>query len=210
VHLRDINDPRLVKALAHPVRIQILRSLQGRVASPREISEEISVRLPNVSYHTRVLQRIGVIELVKTRQRRGAVEHYYRAKGTLRITDRVWDQVPEIVKSAMAGAAIDQAVRSITSAASLDGFSRKEAVVTRLVMDLDEQGFRDLSAAAGALIERAAEIENECARRRASDHDAPSLPTGLVTMMFEAASVEERQPDEHPRPARQATRAARR
>jgi DNA-binding transcriptional ArsR family regulator len=69
-------DPRLAKALSHPMRARILAILNERVASPNEIAAMIDERLPNVSYHVRALQELGCIELVRTAQRRGAIEHY--------------------------------------------------------------------------------------------------------------------------------------
>jgi len=53
--ITDIDDPRLVKALAHPLRIQILNLLRDRVASPSELADEIGAPLGNVSYHVRFL-----------------------------------------------------------------------------------------------------------------------------------------------------------
>ena len=61
------------------MRARILAILNERVASPNEIAEMIDERLPNVSYHVRALLDLGCIELVDTAQRRGAIEHYYRA-----------------------------------------------------------------------------------------------------------------------------------
>jgi DNA-binding transcriptional ArsR family regulator len=191
LQLRDINDPRLVKALAHPLRIQILRVLQNRVASPSEIADELSARLPNVSYHVRFLERIGVIELVRTRPRRGAVEHYYKARGRLRINDAIWAQVPDMVKSAMVDATLAQAVQGIAAAASFDGFSRKEALAGRLLVTLDEQGFRELSGATNELAKRAVTLEKESRQRlAANDHEAPEIRTGLVMTLYEAAPIE--------------------
>jgi DNA-binding transcriptional ArsR family regulator len=191
LQLRDINDPRLVKALAHPLRIQILRVLQNRVASPSDIADELQVRLPNVSYHVRFLERIGVIELVRTRQRRGAIEHYYKARGRLRINDSIWAQVPDVVKSAMVDATLAQAIQSITTAASFEGFSRKEALAGRLLFNLDEQGFRELSTAANELTKRAVAIEKESRQRMAAnDHQEPEIKTGLVMTLYEAAPLE--------------------
>ena len=59
-------DPRLAKALSHPMRARILTILNERVASPNEIAEMIDERLPNVSYHVRALLELGCIELVST------------------------------------------------------------------------------------------------------------------------------------------------
>ena len=74
--ITEIDDPRFVKALAHPLRIHILRILQDRTASPRELADELGAKLPNVSYHVRFLERLGVLELVETQPRRGALEHF--------------------------------------------------------------------------------------------------------------------------------------
>ena len=72
-------DQRLVKALAHPLRVEILTILNERMASPNELSKELDEGLSQVSYHVKVLKDFECIEMVKTEPRRGAVEHYYRA-----------------------------------------------------------------------------------------------------------------------------------
>ena len=72
-------DPRLAKALAHPLRARILVVLNERVASPNEIAQMLGEALPNVSYHVRTLSDLDCIALVRTAQRRGAIEHYYLA-----------------------------------------------------------------------------------------------------------------------------------
>jgi DNA-binding transcriptional ArsR family regulator len=186
-HITEINDPRLVKALAHPLRVQILRVLQDRVASPSELSTELDVRLANLSYHMRVLARLEVIELVKTQPRRGAVEHYYRARGKLRVTDQAWAQVPEIVKDAMISATLEQTTRYIHTAAAIGGFESKYAHLSRRQMVLDDQGFAELAVALRELLDRAAEIEAASAERTIDDdHQHEEIPAGLVMMLFEA------------------------
>ena len=74
-----INEPRVAKALSHPLRAQILGILEERRASPRELSEELGAPLGNVSYHVRALLHLKLIKLVKKTPRRGAIEHHYRA-----------------------------------------------------------------------------------------------------------------------------------
>src|SRR4051794_37828743 len=72
-------DPRLIKVFAHPLRVRILAILEQRVASPSEIAGELDASLGVVSYHVRRLEALGLIKLVRTTPRRGAVEHHYRA-----------------------------------------------------------------------------------------------------------------------------------
>jgi DNA-binding transcriptional ArsR family regulator len=79
-HSEDIADPRVIKALSHPLRVQILALLDGRVRSPKELADELAEPLGNVSYHVRTLAGLGLIKLVKKVPRRGAIEHYYQAR----------------------------------------------------------------------------------------------------------------------------------
>jgi DNA-binding transcriptional ArsR family regulator len=191
--ITEINDPRLVKGLAHPLRVHILRILQSRIASPSEIAEEIDAPLGNVSYHVRFLARVGLIELASTKPRRGAVEHYYRAVGRVRITDEAWAQVPQVVKNSLISSTLDEVGRYIGAAAAVGGFDRHDANVSRRGIVVDEQGFSELAAAAKQLLDRAHEIEGDSAKRLAgtADHTEFEVNAGLVTMLFEAASLQE-------------------
>ena len=72
----DITDPRVIKALAHPLRVHILGLLEERTLSPSEIAEEIGSPLVNVSYHVRQLAQLGLLKLVRMTQRRAANEHH--------------------------------------------------------------------------------------------------------------------------------------
>ncbi len=71
---------RLLKAFAHPLRMAILARLDEAVLSPKELASELGSSLPVVSYHVRELERAGMIELVRTAPRRGALQHWYRAR----------------------------------------------------------------------------------------------------------------------------------
>jgi DNA-binding transcriptional ArsR family regulator len=69
------------KALSHPLRVRILRALDGCLRSPNELSIQLDEPLGNVSYHVKQLEGFGCVELAKTEPRRGAVEHFYRSTG---------------------------------------------------------------------------------------------------------------------------------
>lgn len=70
-------DYELVNALSHPVRLEILAALQGRVASPVELSQELGTSLGVISYHASTLLRCGCLELVHSEARRGAIENFF-------------------------------------------------------------------------------------------------------------------------------------
>jgi DNA-binding transcriptional ArsR family regulator len=69
----------LARALDHPVRAKALTIMSQRVACPKEISEQIEAPLSSVSYHVRVLDDLGLIEIVEEESVRGSVSHFYRA-----------------------------------------------------------------------------------------------------------------------------------
>jgi predicted ArsR family transcriptional regulator len=73
-------DQRLAKALSHSLRAQALALVvEGTANSPKAIAGMLGLDVRHVAYHVRVLRKLGCIELVETQQRRGAVEHLYRA-----------------------------------------------------------------------------------------------------------------------------------
>jgi DNA-binding transcriptional ArsR family regulator len=187
--ITEIDDPRIVKGLAHPLRIHILRVLQERTASPSEIAAGSEASLGTISYHVRYLQRVGLIELTSTKARRGAVEHYYRAVGRLRITDRAWGQLPDAVRERLLGSTLDQIGRVVTQAASDGGFSRDDTHVGRHRFVLDDRGFRELSVALSELADRAHMIERaSAARLTAAHHTEAEIASTLILMLFDQAS----------------------
>ena len=72
-------DQRLLKALAHPLRAKALPLFAEGTLSPVQAAKQLDVDVSHLAYHIRVLRELDLIELVETRQRRGALEHFYRA-----------------------------------------------------------------------------------------------------------------------------------
>ncbi len=72
-------DQRLLRALAHPLRAKALPLFAEGATSPIQVAKQLDVDVSHLAYHIRVLRKLGLIELVETRQRRGALEHFYRA-----------------------------------------------------------------------------------------------------------------------------------
>ncbi|HYG96477.1 MAG TPA: helix-turn-helix domain-containing protein [Solirubrobacterales bacterium] len=70
-------DQELVRALSHPIRVEILQRLRGRVASPAELSQELDRSLGVISYHAHTLVGCGYLELVRAEARRGAIENFF-------------------------------------------------------------------------------------------------------------------------------------
>lgn len=199
----DITDPRLAKALAHPLRLEILRHLGDRTASPSEIAAEIGAPLTNVSYHVRKLRSLGLIKLVRKTPKRGVVEHYYSAKPRTTVSDEAWAGTPAIVKEALLSPMLENATKQLAKAIAAGGFDRREAHFSEQPFKLDQEGW----AAAAKILETALNdivvIIEESKGRLADKPDAEVIVGETLMMMFETAQASA-DPDAHAPPAKPA------
>lgn len=166
-------DARVVKALSHPTRRRILELLQEReLASPVELAGDLGMPLGTVSYHVRRLESLGFIELASRTQRRGAIEHHYRASASLdrprrRRAAGVADGGSERARVAI------EAVEDAQGALARGGFDTPSAGAYGRLLLLDARGATQASAAVRrslASVERigrASERRIEAARGRA-------------------------------------------
>jgi DNA-binding transcriptional ArsR family regulator len=140
-------DQRMVRSLAHPLRVRILDILSDRIASPNSLSEELEVGLSHVSYHTRELDKYGALELVGTEPRRGATEHFYKATPQAFVGHSAWRQVPDSLLGGVSAATLrtflDKAVAAL-EAGTLDG--REDTVFRWMPLLLDEVGWKEVVA----------------------------------------------------------------
>jgi DNA-binding transcriptional ArsR family regulator len=162
-NLRQVIDPVLARALSHPLRSHILMTLGERVASPSEIARELEMNARDLSYHFGILVEIGMIELVRTEKRRGALEHFYELR-------------PPVFLEAAA-----EALR----AGVLSGFDSHQS---RITVILDEQGRRDVFALMEATLQRVLDVHRECAKiLEARSEDG--IPVEVLMVGFEAAAA---------------------
>jgi DNA-binding transcriptional ArsR family regulator len=146
---------KLVKGLGHPVRTECLTILTDRVASPRQLSELLHHDLSNVSYHVRVLQELGLIELVGEESVRGAVAHFYKAVERPLASAAEWEQLPREVQKAFSAHSWDVLLKSVTLAIEKGTFdSRPDRHLTRTPLLLDSEGFARLSGLMDELLEK--------------------------------------------------------
>ena len=181
----DITDPRLAKALAHPLRLEILRHLGDRTASPSEIAEEIGAPLTNVSYHVRKLRALGLIKLVRKTPKRGVVEHYYSAKRRREVTDSAWSQTPKVVKEALIGPSVESAAEMLVAAAHGGGFDRSDMHFTRNHMDVDERGWKETAELLQNAVRELKRIEKEALERLGDQPPDKVIRSAAVVALLE-------------------------
>ena len=186
----NIDDPRYVKALSHPLRVRILALLQERTASPRELAGWLGATLGTVSYHVRALHDLKLIELVRTTQVRGAIAHHYRALERPRVSDEAWAAAAPIVKQAAVGAALQTVDEYARASAAAGGFDRAEAHLTRTNLRLDAEGWAQAAKACRKLLTELEDIEASAAKRLAADPQADGASdAALALLLFESVRL---------------------
>jgi DNA-binding transcriptional ArsR family regulator len=182
----DAIDQRLVRSLAHPLRIQILELLTDHVASPNTLSAQLETSLSDVAYHTRALDRYGALELVDTAQRRGATEHFYKATPGAFVGGPPWRRVPRAVRGGVSAATLqtflDKAIAAL-EAGTLDG--RDDTVFRWMPLFLDEEGWKEVVA----IMEEATKLML-AAHLRSQDRLTESGGEGAVSTVVGMAAFE--------------------
>lgn len=186
-------DPKLAKALSHPLRQRILEQLSSSgEASPKELAQLLDASLPVVAYHVHVLLELGCVELARTRRVRGALAHYYRA-----VTEPWFDleqraSLTALLRRQASAQTLRQIVADASDAGLAGGFDHPEALVTRLTLQLDEQGSHEVAALLEQTFTSLQQIH------AASDRRAAEARTRRQPVNAEVAMLHFRGGDEEP------------
>ncbi|MGA8745493.1 MAG: winged helix-turn-helix domain-containing protein [Solirubrobacterales bacterium] len=179
-------DQRLIKALAHPLRADILSILNERVASPNELAKTLGEGLSQVSYHVKVLHECDCIELVKTEPRRGAVEHYYRATARAFLADDDWERLPEVVRSGLRASLLRGAVEDAMAALREGTFeARTDSHMSWTPLIVDGEGWKELTSLLAETLEGVLDIQTQSAGRLAQA-GAEGIPAAVTIVGYEA------------------------
>jgi DNA-binding transcriptional ArsR family regulator len=188
---KDDVEQIVAKAFAHPLRVQILIILNERVASPNLLAQELDQSLNLVAYHVRVLEKYDCIELVDTKQRRGATEHFYRATRRQFLSDAEWSRMPEVLRPAVSGAILQSIFGDIEEAVKSGTMDELDDVhVSRTPMIVDAKGWEETAEMLEQTLNRLMEIQVESSARLATG-DGESMLSKVELLHFASpASVE--------------------
>jgi DNA-binding transcriptional ArsR family regulator len=185
-HFRDREtiDQALVRALAHPMRVRILEALQGRTASPTELAREFRESLGVVSYHANALLDVDCIEQVRTRPKRGTIEHFYTATPRSFIGHQDWRRAPVSIRGGVTGEALRSFVAKVGAALDADTIdSREDTTLNWMPITVDEQGWRETAE----ILDRALrELMSVAAASRGRLGEADGIPVVTGMAAFEA------------------------
>lgn len=181
----------VAKAFAHPLRVQILIILNEKVASPNMLSQQLDQSLNLVAYHVRVLEKYDCIELVDTKQRRGATEHFYRATRRQFLTDSEWSRLPKSLRPGLSAATLKAAFDDVEQAIDRETFDELEdRHLTRTPMVVDKKGWEDTGSLLLETLDRLLEIQTEASERLANG-GGESMLTKVVMLHFKSPEPEQ-------------------
>jgi DNA-binding transcriptional ArsR family regulator len=184
----DFLSPQLAAAMSHPTRVHTLGVLRERVASPRQVADEIGERLNNVTYHINQLLKLGCIELVRTERVRGGrvLEHFYRATRRLYFDEEAWRALSEKERLDLVGVSLRMIAGDVTSAMEAGTiFGVDNSHLSRNAMVVDEEGWNEVTAVVERATAELFEIE-QAVGRRAVDGGKADIHARVELMQFRA------------------------
>lgn len=186
-------DQRLMKALAHPLRVVILDLLNKAEWSPRELERELGEGLSQVSYHVKVLKDFELIEMTRTEPRRGAVEHYYRAIERAFVPSGMAKDIPKSAQHIIGNGIVEKIDKDVgASLKSGKFYARDDWHTSWTPADLDSQGCQDAEKLADEFVEKFLQIAADSANRRAgSENDGEHIWTSAAVLVFGSEDAED-------------------
>lgn len=73
-----LKDLKQIKVFAHPLRARLVEAFADKPRTAKQVAEIIGQKPTKLYHHVEVLERVGLIKLVKTQKKRGTLEKYYR------------------------------------------------------------------------------------------------------------------------------------
>lgn len=162
----------LFKAMAHPVRVKALAIISEGSTSPREIAERLDIPLSNVSYHVRVLDELGLIELREEEKVRGSVAHFYVLADREFLSIPNWEQLDPKVRNAFSGITIQSVVADAAASLAAGRFDqRSDRFLLRDSLVLDEKGWKEVRKAYDQLADSIEKTQTKARERLAGAED---------------------------------------
>jgi DNA-binding transcriptional ArsR family regulator len=175
-----IEDPKAIKALAHPARLAVIDELYaGRELTATECADIAGLSPSAMSYHLRALERAGLIERAESQG--DGRERPWRAKGTSLTVSSSSSHLAHTATTTLALGVVDRI--------------RKDFLGWMAVAEADDPDWREASGVSNSLLwvtkEEAAEIErvirgkvDELRGRTESDRPAGARRVRFTAMLF--------------------------
>ncbi len=170
---RGVVDPRLAKAIAHPLRVEIMVEVDRAPMSPREFVARRGGTMSNVAYHFRELAACGCLELIEELPRGGSVEHVYDVARRPLLSDEEFGGMPTPVRGGFNGSVLAVFVERAVEALRAGTLEARDWHLTWTPVSLDQPGFARVMAMLAKVQDLLASEEEAAAERLARSGEEP-------------------------------------
>lgn len=180
-------DVRVIKAIGHPLRWQMLEALNEGEASPAQLARRFGEPVNLVAYHMGILAKAGGVEMVRTEPRRGSTEHYYRATMRPYFADREWARLPTETRRALLAVETKRIVNDVRAAAAGTGLDHPKAHVSWSPLELDREGYDEVATLLSGVLDQLNDIQARSSVRQAEkgSKNNKKLSTEVAILHFE-------------------------
>jgi DNA-binding transcriptional ArsR family regulator len=175
-------DPRLLVALGHPVRQQMLMVLADTPATIAALAERTEAGLPAVRRHMSVLLANDAVEPVDSE---GAPdERRYRLMIRPFLDDAHWRELPPHRRAALFAVTLRRIAAQVDKGLADEDFGHEQTHVSLTRLQLDEQGWQELTDLLAGVLEEAMQIEAESAERTVAGKIPAPIESKLAILHF--------------------------
>jgi DNA-binding transcriptional ArsR family regulator len=138
-------DRRMIKALAHPTRADILNILSEGPSSPSRIAKQLdNVSLNLTSHHIKVLRELDCVELQEEVRHGGRTEHIYRLCKRPMFTAEEWQEVGAEESQFLTLDLLRKVSEEVQDALVSGGFKAPDRHTSRIPMAVDREGWDEV------------------------------------------------------------------
>ena len=135
-----VADPKQLKAMADPLRTQLIQLLRDRARSTQDLSEEVGIPKGTVGHHLKVLEAAGLVRVVRTRKVRAMTEKFYGRTARLFL----YQTEDPADGRAISAVTLRQAASEVDLAPMVTGFGLVRARLTQKDIDRFERRAKKL------------------------------------------------------------------
>ncbi|MFL5833592.1 MAG: helix-turn-helix domain-containing protein [Solirubrobacterales bacterium] len=174
-------DRWFVRALSHPLRVELLELLNERQASPVDMKRALGGTLNRINYHLKVLVDCGCVEVTETEPVRGAVKHYYRAVPRSFFGHADLRQVPASIRGGATELSLRSFSRAFRRAAEAGHVDGEDAIFNWMSLAVDKLGRKEAIELSETTLEGYERIARQ-SRERAAEGEGSltSLVVGVA------------------------------
>jgi DNA-binding transcriptional ArsR family regulator len=158
---------RHMYALAKEERVRIFAIFCERVASPIEVSKELEMPVSYIGYHVKVLLECRLIVLEDEVQRRGAIEHFYRAVTPTLIPPGSWKDLPPAVRECISANILQEFFDDASAAIKAGVFDDPPGELSWIPLVLDAKGIEEFGELARGFLESVLDLQAKASKRLA-------------------------------------------